>query len=194
MTPPDPAAQDPVAARQVAGEPDATQPADRSASRRAANPARPVGQDDWVARYSARAEQRNAEARAKLVPLAEGERPWPLLAAILLTTVAAAINLALYIGGATIDGKHPGAGEMIIFTAIMLVCAYGMWVLWYQAVLAFMVLLAIVLVLFALFLLEASNLLGVLVALAILAGGGFEFWKLIGVLSRLQMPERPQRG
>ena len=43
----------------------------------------------------------------------------------------------------------------------MLVCAAGMWRLWYGAVLGFMALLAIVSCLFALLLIEASNVLGV---------------------------------
>ena len=46
----------------------------------------------------------------------------------------------------------------------MIACAIGMWRLWYGAVLGFMALLAIVVTLFSLFLVEASNVLGVLVA------------------------------
>ena len=48
-------------------------------------------------------------------------------------------------------------------------------------------------VLFALFLLEASNVLGVVVAVGVLGAGGYLFWKMVGVLSRMQMPERPTR-
>jgi hypothetical protein len=75
----------------------------------------------------------------------------------------------------------------------MLVCAIGMWRLWYQAVLAFMVLLAIIVILFSLFLVEASNLLGIIVPPVFIVGGGFLFWKLVRVLGRLQMPQRPGR-
>ena len=46
---------------------------------------------------------------------------------------------------------------------------------------------------FTLFLIEASNLLGVSVALAIIVASGYLFWKLVRVLSRLQMPRRPSR-
>jgi hypothetical protein len=54
-----------------------------------------------------------------------------------------------------------------------------------------MVLLAILVVLFSLFLIEASNLLGLLVPPVFIIAGGYLFWKLVRVLSRLQMPGRP---
>ena len=44
---------------------------------------------------------------------------------------------------------------------------------------------------FALLLIEASNLLGVIVALLIIAAAGYLFFKLVRVLSRIQMPRRP---
>ncbi len=144
-------------------------------------------------RYQARAEQRNAEARAQLKPLSPGERPWPIIVGVVLTACAAFGNLIAYAAGATIEGKHVAPGGIVVFAVVMLACAIGMWRLWYQAVLAFMVLLAIVIVLFSLFLVEASNLLGILVPIVFVGGGGFLFWKLVGVLGRLQMPARPER-
>jgi hypothetical protein len=72
----------------------------------------------------------------------------------------------------------------------MLACSVGMWRLSYQAVLAFMALLAIVIVLFSLFLVEASNLLGLLVPPVFIVVGAFLFWKLIRVLGRLQVPRQ----
>lgn len=132
-------------------------------------------------------------ARAKLAPLAPGERPWPLLVAIGLTALAAIGNIVAYAAGAKIAGKHPAPGGIVVFSAVMLVCAIGMWRLWYQAVLAFMVLLAIIVILFSLFLVEASNLLGIIVPPVFIVGGGFLFWKLVRVLGRLQMPQRPGR-
>lgn len=150
--------------------------------------------EEYLKRYQARADQRNAEARAELEPLKPGERPAVLWAAIILTGVAGVANFVLFEAGAKIEGKHPAAGGIVVFTVVMLFCAIGMWRLWYQAVLAFMVLLAIMICLFSLFLVEASNLLGFLVPPIFIIGGGYLFWKLVRVLSRLQMPERPQRG
>jgi hypothetical protein len=146
--------------------------------------------DEFLRRYQARAEERNAAARDSLVPLAAGERPWPILVGVALTAVAAIGNVIAFATGMKIEGSHPAASGIILFAAVMLACAVGMWRLWYQAVLAFMVVLAIVIVMFSLFLVEASNLLGILVPLVFVGGGGFLFWKLVRVLARLQMPTR----
>jgi hypothetical protein len=146
-----------------------------------------------VAAYRARSEERNAAARAALKPLEPGERPWPLLAAVALTALAGLGNLVAYAAGATIAGKHPAAGGIVAFTVIMLICAIGMWRLWYPAVLGFMVLLAIIVILFSLFLIEASNLLGVIVPPIFIVGGGYLFWKLVRILGRLQLPTPPGR-
>ena len=73
----------------------------------------------------------------------------------------------------------------------MIACAIGMWRLWYGAVLGFMALLAIIATIFALLLIEASNLLGVVVGVAVICGAGYLFFKLVRVLSRIQMPRRP---
>jgi hypothetical protein len=73
----------------------------------------------------------------------------------------------------------------------MLVCAVGMWFMRYWAVLGFMALLAILVVLAAVALIKVSSVVGVVVALAIVGLGGFLFWKLVRVLSRIQMPKYP---
>lgn len=142
--------------------------------------------------YRARSEAKNAEVRATLDPLAPGERPWPLLVAIALTGAAGGGQLILYLIGVKVGGKPVPASSLLLF-AVLIACAVGMWRRWYQAVLAFMVLLAIVICLFALLLVEASNVLGVVVGLLVVAGGGYLFWKLVRVLGRLQMPVRPTR-
>jgi hypothetical protein len=152
---------------------------------------RRAGSDDFLERYRARTEAQNAAARATLEPLRPGERPWPLLVAIAVSATAGVVNLALYAAGATIGGKHPAAGPILLFSAVTLGCAVGMWRRWPQAVLAFMALLAIVVVLFSLFLLEASNLLGLLVPPLFIVGGGYLFWKLVRVLGRMQVPSPP---
>jgi hypothetical protein len=73
----------------------------------------------------------------------------------------------------------------------MLVCAVGMWRMRYWAVLGFQAILAIVILIFSLYLIRASNLLGFVVAGAIVVGGGFLFYKLVRALSRIQMPKYP---
>ena len=126
--------------------------------------------------------------RAALKPLAPGERPRAIIAASALAAGLALANLIAWLAGVKIGGKHPAAGGILIFSAVMGAAAVGIWRMWYGAVLGFMALLAIVAVIFTLLLIEASNVLGVVVALAIISGTGYLFLKLVRVLSRIQMP------
>jgi hypothetical protein len=136
---------------------------------------------------------RDAAVRATLTPLAPGERPLAITIGAAIAALLGAGNLIAYLAGATINGKHPAAGGIVVFSVLMLACAIGMWRLWYGAVLGFMALLAIVICLFALLLVEASNLLGFIVPPLIIAGAGFLFMKLVRTLSRIQMPKYPGR-
>ncbi|MDE3130402.1 MAG: thiamine phosphate synthase [Acidobacteriota bacterium] len=145
---------------------------------------------DFLERYRARTEAQNAAARARLEPLAPGERPWPLRLAVALTALAALVNLIAYAAGTTVSGSRIATAELVPFVVIMLILAAGMWRRSAAAVLLFMALLAIIVVLFSLFLIEASNALGVIVPLLFIAGGGYLFWKLVRVLGRIQAPAR----
>ena len=131
--------------------------------------------------------------RATLTPLTPGERPWAITVSVVLAGAAGLGNLIAYAAGAKIGGKHPAPGGIIVFALLMLVCAVGMWRLRYWAVLGFMGLLAIIVTLFALLLIEASNLLGFLIPPVIIAVCGYLFIKLVRVLSRIQMPKYPGR-
>jgi hypothetical protein len=136
-----------------------------------------------------RTERRNQEARLALAPLAPGERPRPLLAAIAVAGLLGAGNLIAYAAGARIAGHHPGAG-VLAFTAVMALLSGGMWARRYLAVLAFEALLAVTVIFFSLFLVEASNLEGVLLCGGVIAGGGWLFWKLVRVMGRLSAPRQ----
>jgi uncharacterized membrane protein (DUF2068 family) len=142
-----------------------------------------------------RSEQRDAAVRATLTPLAPGERPWPITVGALLAAASGISQLILFLVGVKLhsSGLHAAAGQTIAFTVLMLICAFGMWTMRYWAVLGFMALLAI-LVLFAVgALVKASSASGSIIALAIVGIGGFLFYKLIRVLSRIQMPRYPGR-
>jgi thiamine-phosphate pyrophosphorylase len=143
---------------------------------------------DFIERYRARTEAQNAAARAKLDPLGPEERPTPLLVSIAVATLAAVINLVAYAAGTKLHGSRISTTELIPFVVVMGVLAVGMWQRAASAVLLFMALLAIIVILFSLFLIEASNALGVLVPLLFIGGGGFLFWKLVRVLGRIQAP------
>jgi hypothetical protein len=138
-----------------------------------------------------RSQRRDAEARASLKPLAPGERPMAIRISALVAALIGLANLVAWLAGDKIGGKHPAAGGILIFSGLMLACALGLWRMWYGAVLGFMALLAIIGTLFSLYLVEASNALGFIVAPIIIVAAGYLFFKLVRVLSRIQMPQRP---
>jgi uncharacterized membrane protein (DUF2068 family) len=142
-----------------------------------------------------RSEQKDATVRAALVPLAPGERPWPIIVGAALAALSGLVQLGLFLAGVKLksSGLKASPGQTIAFAVLMVICAAGMWRLRYWAVLGFMALLAI-LILFAVgSLVKASSVVGLVIALAIVAAGGYLFFKLVRVLSRIQMPKYPGR-
>jgi hypothetical protein len=133
---------------------------------------------------------RNAAVRSTLAAYAPGERPAPVTIGATVALVLGVANLALMVGGYKIHGHgNPVAGG-IIFAAITLSAAAGMLRMRYFAVLGFEAVLGIAIVVFALFLIRASNILAVLLCLAVIGLGGWLFWKLVRVMSRMQAPQR----
>ena len=143
-----------------------------------------------MARGYARGRERDAAARAALVPLAPGERPLAIKLAVGLAVVLAVANVALMAAGYEVDGKRPVAGALI-FAGIMLAAAWGMWNLRYWAVLGFQALLAIAVIFAGMSVLVASNVTAVALCLAIIALCGPLFWMLVRVMARIQLPGRP---
>ncbi len=140
-----------------------------------------------------RGEAANEAVRARLKPLGPGERPGALLVAVGVTLLLGLGNLVSFLLGFEVDGKVPPAGGVIGFAGVMFIMAWGMWTRRYWAILGFQSLLALIVIIFALFLPTASNLAAVGVCLAVAGLGGWLFWKLVRVLSRVGMPERPGR-
>ena len=112
-----------------------------------------------------------------------------------LAAASGLTQLILWLVGVRLrtTGLHASAGQTIVFAVLMFVCAGGMWLMRYWAVLGFMALLAILLVFAVGALVKASSLIGLAVALAIIAVGGYLFFKLVRILSRIQMPKYPGR-
>jgi hypothetical protein len=140
-------------------------------------------------------EDRNAAVRATLTPVKPGERPWP-------TTVSALIALALVIGNLVlvilhvtvkVGSQRVSTGQEVVYLVVMSMCAYGLWRTRYWAVLGFMVLLALTVLSYSLALVRVTTVGGAAIAVALIAGGGFLFYKLVRVLSRIQMPRPPGR-
>jgi MYXO-CTERM domain-containing protein len=146
--------------------------------------------EDGMARAYARARARDAAIRAQLVPLAPGERPPSLVAAAVVATLLVVANLALLIGGWEVDGEDPSTAFVLGFAALMAAVAAGLWQRRYWAVLGFEAALAIAVTWAGLSLLLANNVAAVLLCLAVVAGGGVLFWKLVRVMARIQAAGR----
>jgi hypothetical protein len=142
-----------------------------------------------MARGYARSRERDAEAREALVPLAPGERPWPIVVSAVLAAVFAVANLFLIVTGWEVDGERPVAGGLV-FVAVMAAAAIGMWRLKYWAVLGFEVLLGVTFLGALLSLLRASDAWAVLLALIVMAVTGPLFYLLIRQMARIQVPKR----
>lgn len=140
-----------------------------------------------------RSEARNAQARERLRPLAPGERPLALKLATALAVVIALSNLVLLAGGWEVSGSEASASGSGVFFALMIVCAAGLWLRSYWAVLGFEALLGVTMCWAALSLLVAANVLAVALCFAILALCGPLFWGLIRVMGRLRSPQLPAR-
>ncbi len=136
-------------------------------------------------------EERNAAVREELEPLAEGERPTAVTVAAIVAFLLAAANLIAYVAGMKIDGERPAIAGIVVYEALLLAAAYGMWRSLYWAVLGFEFMLGFLIVILALLVIRASNMQAVGVVLAIGIPAGWLFWKLIRAMARIQMPERP---
>jgi hypothetical protein len=157
--------------------------------------ARPAVEPAPAPKPRSRSEERNEAVRATLAPLAPGERPWSLKVATLVAILIGGGDLVVVLvdGSFKVGGTHASAGGVLLFSVLMLVCAGGMWQQRYWAVLGFQAILVFVILFFSLFLIRASNVLGLVSATIIVCGAGFLFYKLVRILSRLQMPTPPGR-
>ena len=132
---------------------------------------------------------REERARAALEPLAPGERPPALLIAVVLS---AALALSIIVGALTIHnlasrgGSLPGA---VFLATIFLLLAVGMYRRRYGAVLGFEALLAFQIIVTSLALVVASTLKAAALCALAIGLGGWLFWKLVGVMSRIQATE-----
>jgi hypothetical protein len=152
---------------------------------RAMAPHEPSG----MARGYARSRERDAAARDALVPLAPGERPWPITLSAVLAALFAVANLVLILSGWEVDGERPVAGGLV-FVAVMLAAAIGMWRLMYWAVLGFEVLLGVTFIGALLSLLRASDAWAAALAVIVMGCTGPLFYLLIRQMARIQMPKR----
>ena len=147
----------------------------------------PESPREAMARGYARGREKDEAAREALVPLAPGERPWPIALSAVLAALFAIGNVVLVLVGW--DSDSPVAGPLI-FAGVILVAAVGMWRLKYWAVLGWEVLLGVTFIGALLSLLRASNAYGVLLAVGVMLLSGPLFYLLIRQMARIQMPTR----
>ena len=142
-------------------------------------------------RPPSRTEQKNAEARAALVPLEPGERPLPVTISAIVAAALGLSNLGLYIAGVDIRGEDANAGALL-FGVLMLTAAWGMWRVRYWAVLGMQALLGLIILVFSLFAMTAASIWALLLSLGIIASAGTLIWFMVKAMARIQMPTRDQ--
>ncbi len=162
----------------------------RSAAAVAASPTTAPAPAPPAAKRPSRSELKDAEARAALVPLSEGERPGAVTVAAIVAFLLAVGNLAAFAAGWKVDGQRAPFVTIAFQALLMLTAAWGMWRVRYWAVLGMQAILAILIVILAILLLKASNIATALLMLAIITPAGILFWKLVKAMARIQMPER----
>jgi len=143
-----------------------------------------------MARGYARGRARDEAARAALQPLAPGERPRAVTVAAILAALLGIANVALLAAGYEVSGSEQSTTGALIFAGLMAGAAIGMWQVRYWAVLGFQALLGIAVVFSALSLMLASNLVAVVLCVAIISVAAPLFWFLIRAMARIQLPAR----
>jgi cation transport ATPase len=150
--------------------------------------------ESFQERMARRSEERNAEARAKLKPLARGERPTAVTIGAVIAAVLAVVltvSAVLAIAGVEVRGETPQPVPLIVFAIALWVMAWGMWRARYWAVLGFQMLLLLTLLASALGLVQVSTAPELIASLTLLGASGTLFYFLIRALARIQMPEPP---
>jgi len=139
----------------------------------------------------AKAAQRNQEAREKLEPLADGERPPVVTAAAIVCGLVALSIVAGYAAGVKPNGETPRFAQVAAPALIMGVLAWGMWRARYWALLGFQLVLAFLI--FASFYglaLQADSLAAFLASGGLLVVSGVFFVLMVKAMARIQMPHR----
>ena len=143
-----------------------------------------------VPKPPSRSEVKNAEARARLVPLRDGERPGAVTAAALVTSLLLVMNVAAAVFGYDAPGGGNNVGPLIVYGLLLGVMTWGLWHARYWAVLGMEALLALTMLIAGLSAPLASDVLSAVLAVAIFLAAGVLFWFLIKAMARIQMPER----
>ncbi|MBJ7348356.1 MAG: hypothetical protein JHC87_07280 [Thermoleophilaceae bacterium] len=138
-------------------------------------------------------EERNAETRAELEPLLDGERPMAVTIAAIVAMALAISNVVAYFAGAQPEADSSQAfAQLVIITGVLLAASIGMWLVRYWAVLGFQTLLALQILVLSVSCLVASSIVVVVIFVALIIASGTLFWYLVKAMARIQVPEGPE--
>jgi hypothetical protein len=137
-----------------------------------------------------RAEQRDAEIRATIVPLGPGERPRAIVVCFVLCLLIAAANVVLWAAGWKVNGRHLNAAAAIAPALLFAWLAYGLWRTALLAIAAMQVVLALTALFATGALLVSSNLASALLSVLVVAVCGVLFWPLIRLNARAGLRDR----
>jgi hypothetical protein len=154
----------------------------------------PGGSETFEERMARRYEERNAEARAKLEPLEEGERPGAVTAGAIASGALATVftvSSVLAVAGVNAGGRDIKPLPIIIFTIVLWAMTIGMWRTRYWAVLGFQTLLLLVILASAFGLVVVGSILQAVGTTLLLLGSAALFYLMIRAMARIQMPSPP---
>jgi len=150
--------------------------------------------ESFEERMARRSEERDAEARAQLKPLAERERPAAVTAGAVVSALLAivfTVSAVLAVAGVEVGGRDPESVPIAFFAAVLWLMAWGMYRARYWAVLGFQMILVLTMLASALGLVQVATVLQALGTTVLLLGSGLLFYFLIRAMARIQMPEPP---
>jgi hypothetical protein len=167
---------------------------ERQRAQRQKRKARAVERREQMA---ARYEERNREAREKLEPLKEGERPGIVTIGAVLSAVIAVVfwvsTVLAATGHVTVRGAHPSPVAAGVIAALLTAMAWGMWRSRYWAVLGFQAFLALTLLSATLGLIQVESVPEAVATGLVIVIAGTLFYFMIRAMARIQMPERIRR-
>jgi hypothetical protein len=145
-------------------------------------------------RMARRYEERNAEARAQLEPLEQGERPRAVTVGAVVSVLLAllfTVSAILAIAGVSAGGRDIKPLPIVFFSAVFWAMAVGMWRARYWAVLGFQTVLLLMMLASAFGLVVVNTVLQAVGTTLLLLGSGALFYFMIRAMARIQMPTPP---
>jgi hypothetical protein len=153
-----------------------------------------VPPETFQEKMARRYEERNEEARAKLEPLDEGERPTAVTAGAIVSALLAivfTVSAVLAIAGVEAGGRDIKPLPIIVFGGVLWAMTVGMWRARYWAVLGFQTVLLLVMLASAFGLVVVNSVLQAVGTTVLLLGSGTLFYFMIRAMARIQMPSPP---